>query len=116
MPKRIQRKRTKGWKMPRNTVSVTRRGRFGNPFVWQPLVERLGKDAAIEASVLAFQTMIEDRIIAPRHLPEIDAYYRGEPVPSIMEIARNLRGKNLACWCPLDQPCHADVLLRLANS
>jgi hypothetical protein len=26
-----------------------------------------------------------------------------------------LRGKNLACWCPLDQPCHADVLLDLAN-
>jgi len=27
-----------------------------------------------------------------------------------------LRGKDLACWCPLDQPCHADVLLKLANS
>jgi hypothetical protein len=26
-----------------------------------------------------------------------------------------LRGRNLACWCPLDQPCHADVLLELAN-
>jgi hypothetical protein len=26
-----------------------------------------------------------------------------------------LRGKNLACWCPLNQPCHADVLLELAN-
>ena len=26
-----------------------------------------------------------------------------------------LRGKNLACFCPLDQPCHADVLLELAN-
>jgi len=26
-----------------------------------------------------------------------------------------LRGKDLACWCPLDQPCHADVLLELAN-
>lgn len=27
----------------------------------------------------------------------------------------DLRGKNLACWCPLDQPCHADVLLDIAN-
>ena len=27
----------------------------------------------------------------------------------------DLRGKNLACWCPLDQPCHADFLLELAN-
>lgn len=27
-----------------------------------------------------------------------------------------LRGKNLACWCPEGQPCHADVLLEVANS
>lgn len=33
---------------------------------------------------------------------------------SAADIAE-LRGKNLACWCPLDQPCHADVLLELAN-
>ncbi len=26
-----------------------------------------------------------------------------------------LRGKHLACWCKLDQPCHADVLLEIAN-
>ena len=31
------------------------------------------------------------------------------------EIRRDLRGKDLACWCPLDRPCHADVLLELAN-
>ncbi len=34
MPQRIQRKRTKGWKMPPNTVSVTRPGRYGNPFTF----------------------------------------------------------------------------------
>jgi hypothetical protein len=27
-----------------------------------------------------------------------------------------IRGHSLACWCPLDQPCHADVLLHLANT
>lgn len=27
----------------------------------------------------------------------------------------DLRGHNLACWCPLDRPCHADVLLEIAN-
>jgi hypothetical protein len=31
-------------------------------------------------------------------------------------FAEQLRGKDLACWCPLDQPCHADVLLEIANS
>lgn len=34
------------------------------------------------------------------------------PRPNVAE----LRGKDLACWCPLDQPCHADVLLELANA
>jgi hypothetical protein len=32
------------------------------------------------------------------------------------ELRAELRGKSLACWCPLDQPCHADVLLELANA
>jgi len=32
------------------------------------------------------------------------------------EIKRELRGKDLMCWCRLDHPCHADVLLEIANS
>ena len=36
--------------------------------------------------------------------------------PTLDDIRSELRGKNLACWCPLDQPCHADVLLELANA
>lgn len=32
-----------------------------------------------------------------------------------LRVAIDLRGKNLACWCALDAPCHADVLLELAN-
>ena len=30
-------------------------------------------------------------------------------------VVSKLRGRDLMCWCPLDQPCHADVLLELAN-
>jgi hypothetical protein len=32
------------------------------------------------------------------------------------EDVKELQGKNLACFCPLDQPCHADVLLEIANN
>ncbi|MGO8055976.1 DUF4326 domain-containing protein, partial [Rhizobium leguminosarum] len=35
---------------------------------------------------------------------------------TMKQVRHELRGKNLACWCPLDQPCHADVLLEIANS
>ena len=39
--------------------------------------------------------------------------YPGVKVPSVTEIQTELRGKNLACWCPLDKPCHADILLEI---
>lgn len=107
MPKRIQRKRTKGWKMPPNTVSVTRPGRFGNPFKAEDAVEAGYRDGPGMA-VWAFRQWLlgdpdfqdqylERRTFLRRHLPE-------------------LRGKNLACFCSLDQPCHADILLELANA
>ena len=88
MPHRVQRKRIAGWKMPPNTVSVTRPGRYGNPF-------RVGRDGTAQECVDKFRAA----------MPEFARQaYRQE-----------LRGKNLACWCRLDQPCHADVLLSLAN-
>ena len=94
MPKRIQRKRTKGWRMPENTVSVCRPGKWGNPFK-------------------AGQIGIPDNAAAAEayrlHFEEI-----GAPLLEGCDLAE-LRGKDLACFCPLDQPCHADVLLRMAN-
>lgn len=94
MPDRIQLRRTKGWRMPPNTVSVARPTKWGNPF-W----------------------------VTSRHPIELEAsveYYRNwlnEPIQADLRNALSeLRGKNLACWCPLDgKPCHADVLLELAN-
>jgi hypothetical protein len=37
------------------------------------------------------------------------------PQAQLQEQLSELRGKNLACWCHLDHPCHADVLLEMAN-
>jgi hypothetical protein len=91
MPERIQRKRTQGWKMPPNTVSVTRPGKWGNPH----LVSKLGQEEAVRAF---------ERDLRAGALPY-----------SIEDVKRELRGKNLACYCALDQSCHADVLLEFAN-
>jgi hypothetical protein len=104
-PKRIQRKRTKGWRMPANTVSVTRPGPFGNPFV-------VGKDCDQpgEAVELFRRTM---QLAADGH-----DFGENEHGLNCLEIYRHLDwlcGKNLACYCPFDKPCHADVLLELAN-
>lgn len=93
-PIRVQRKRTKGWRMPPNTVSVTRPGRWGN----------YSGDGSHAGYAKA----------AYRH--DIDRGRAGRNRDLTADAARaELRGKNLACFCPLDQPCHADVLLKVAN-
>lgn len=90
-PQRIHRQRTRGWKMPPNSVYVGRPTIFGNPF-------------AIDATV--------SRVDAVR---EYRDYLNAHPRLAI-KIADELRGRDLACWCALDAPCHADVLLELANA
>jgi len=95
MPERIQLSRRKGWRKPENTVVVARPSKWGNPFV----VSRNGMSR--EQAVAHYRHMLMKAGIA------------GEADRAI--IRAELRGKNLACWCPLDQPCHADVLLELAN-
>jgi len=91
-PIRIQRKRTKGWRMPPDTVYVGRPSVFGNPFVG---------DGPIHHEKMT--GLFRDHINRPENFA-LKMNFRAE-----------LKGKNLACWCPLDKPCHADVLLELAN-
>ncbi len=98
MPERVQLSRRKGWRMPPNTVSVARPTVYGNPY-------RVGRDGTAEECVAKFRADIERDI--------------GGPIGMYRALMRTwlakLRGKNLACWCKLDQPCHADALLELAN-
>ena len=95
-------------------VNVARPGRWGNPFPWRgPWIERqarrfgYGDDEAgcRRASVELYHRWTAGEIAHPA----------GIAPPLKAELAP-LRGKNLACWCALDQPCHADVLLAIANS
>lgn len=85
MPERIQRMRTKGWRMPPNTVYVGRPTRYGNPFT-------KANSGTVDPAI--------------RFACEVAPLLDTEP----------LRGKNLACWCSLEQPCHADVLIEIANT
>lgn len=114
-PKRIQRKRTKGWRMPEGTVSVTRPGPFGNPFLVQECREAgfVGTDEEIaHRCVEAFRAWID----SPYWRTNWDGEESERARARILRRLSELRGKDLACWCDLDQPCHADVLLELANA
>lgn len=102
-PRRIQRKRTKGWRMPPATRYVGRGTYFGNPwdariFGQENAVARFGEWMAVER-------------LFPLAIATGPVWARPEP----SQIQRDLRGKDLACWCPLSEPCHADVLLEIAN-
>jgi len=86
-PKRIQRKRTKGWKMPPNCVYVGRPTKWGNPFA----VDEYGREEAV-------------------------ALFKHNLTNAQIKAARNeLRGKDLACFCKIGDLCHADVLLEVSN-
>jgi hypothetical protein len=113
MPKRIQLKRTKGWRLPTGAVSVARPTIWGNPFRIDQCREAgfRGTDADLRARcVEAFRVWL-----GPHWRMNWDGEESETARARIIQHLSVLRGKDLACWCPLDQPCHADVLLRLAN-
>ena len=92
MARRIQRSRRSGWHRPVDAVYVGRPTKWGNPHRTKPRYSS-------EAVSLYRTDLFEGRL----------------PV-SVEDVRLELRGKDLACWCPLDAPCHADVLLDIANS
>jgi hypothetical protein len=92
MPERIQRRRTRGWRMPEGAVYVGRPSPFGNPFP----AAKYGHEGA----VILYRAWI-------RQPDQFGLRSR---------IRRELRGRDLVCWCPLTVACHADVLLEVANA
>ena len=112
MPERIQLRRTKGWRKPEGAVVVARPRRWGNPYTLDLYRIDYPDCDAVETRRMAvsdFRGMVEGKWDGPTS-DDIDADY-----PDRATIRAELRGKDLACWCPLDQPCHADVLLEIAN-
>jgi hypothetical protein len=105
MPQRIQRKRTRGWKMPPNTVSVARPGRWGNPFI---VTDKIAPGKHVAGPKYWAVPTAEDAVACFREMME-------QSEERQIAAAEELRGKNLACFCRLDQPCHADVLIEIAN-
>lgn len=111
MPVRVQLSRAKGWRMPPNTVSVARPGRFGNPFKPAAYYEA-GLSGTLDVALKHCVDAHAAWMSRKRHWAFTECFVLAHPVPDIS----CLRGKNLACWCPLEAYCHADILLELANA
>jgi hypothetical protein len=135
MPERIRLQRTKGWRLPEGAVVVSRPSRWGNPYRAMPTaegwsvfsrvklgsghldvwIERVGivtRAEAVAESVRLFRKWVE---------AWAEDEYGDEPNP-VGYALEELRGRDLACWCPLTDddgnrvPCHADALIALANA
>lgn len=116
-PKRIQLRRTKGWRKPEGAIVVARPSRYGNPFK----VERRwdGQFGWVTVATDGRLTTNERLSHAEALLDAVEMFALHGGAMGSHEIGQDdlerLRGHDLACWCPLDQPCHADVLLEWAN-
>lgn len=103
-PRRIRRSRAKGARLPENTVCVDRSTKWGNPFV-------VGKHGTRAECVHLFKTLMAGYVcISSDIAPNLLMAYRA----MVVADRHQLKGKHLACWCSLDGPCHADVLLKVA--
>lgn len=117
-PVRLQLSRRRGMNLQQlsrdtnglDVVNVARPGKWGNPITKQDCEDAfsaMGKKLPRDWQRLAVKYY--DAWLGGE-LPEF-----GEP-PTVEEIQAELRGKNLACWCPHGSPCHAIVLLKIANA
>lgn len=110
IPQRIQLKRSKGWRMPADAVKVDRSTKWGNQFApgreYAAVEEETGQEIG--------------RYICRDVAEAVECfcnYINSDAGFDLREQARTeLRGKHLACWCKLGDPCHADVLLEIANA
>jgi hypothetical protein len=114
-PERIQRKRTAGWRTPLCSCGcgeearyVGRPSKWGNPYLVSPGLTAQG-------AVWRYRDLIEfsARGVVMAELRGVEPWTDRDILTT---IRRELGGHDLVCWCPLDSPCHADVLLELANA
>lgn len=101
MPERIQLRRTRGWRKPAGAIVVARPSKWGNPWIVDPTRATNPPSNQYRATAQECVDLYRDwlRWASP---PDLDL--------------EDLRGRDLACWCKPGDPCHADVLLELANA
>jgi hypothetical protein len=129
-PTRIQRRRSKGWRMPDDAIYVGRPTRWGNPWeVGTGDIKVLGymagpgageydpKDVRFyDLSLPDWAGLTAEMAVALYRDDLLDSLDDTDPYhDELREAVAELAGQDLACWCQLDAPCHADVLLEAAN-
>lgn len=108
-PHRIKMQRRAGFRLPPNTVLVARPTKYGNPFV-------VGKGFQLHPIEHAAANLVRGTVHTQQQACWLYLTWLAVQPDRMREFREELKGKNLACYCELDEPCHADILLQLANS
>lgn len=126
MPTRIQRQRAPGWRLadhitsPLGATYVGRPTRFGNPFTITPAASRRGGPRHMWAVQYQGRTLIRCDHKAAARADATDRYANWirepEQAGQLRLFRALLHGRDLTCWCPIGEPCHADVLLEITNT
>ncbi|MDX6740263.1 DUF4326 domain-containing protein [Actinocorallia sp. A-T 12471] len=123
-PRRIRLSRKRGWRKPEGAIVVSRPSKWGNPF---PVGKRMPPEYGGEyvpdraTSVALYREAFEaftEGTPYPRGANPLSAHWTPESFTAA--LTTDLRGHDLACWCPLPAPgepdlCHAATLLTHAN-
>lgn len=113
-PKRIQRKRSKGWRKPENAIIIDRTSRYGNPF---KVGQRYRYILALALMGFKDDDLING-IFVKDNAHAVELYKRMINVftaKARKEFFATFKGKDVVCFCKLDEPCHGDVILKEAN-
>lgn len=124
---RIQRRRTPGWRKPENAICINRGTKYGNPmkivrlnkndpfgvieiqdFVNRKLWHRAGFSGDVPDMLHVFRHMLKGTVFMDKHFQVWSDYF------SKLDLTP-LLGHDLACYCPIEKPCHGDVYIELCN-
>lgn len=143
--KRVQLRRAKGWRKPEGAIVVARPSKWGNPFRYRtpaglarvPALDgsaweyegRISADGArhdyhhpdgrVTVHHVRYMTrgqcveMYRRALVTPT--PQLRLWARGHGLLTVDDVRRELAGRDLCCWCHPGDPCHADILLAVAN-
>ncbi|MGW2371750.1 DUF4326 domain-containing protein [Kitasatospora sp. NPDC001683] len=144
-PARVQRRRTAGWRAPEGAIYVGPGSRWANPWSWRtrhalarvPALDGseweletrissagrthpyLHPDGRVTPHAIRYLTRQESvdlyRAALTAPTSSVRLWQHCSPHLTVVDARRELAGRDLVCRCALGQPCHADVLLQLAN-
>lgn len=133
-PKRLQRSRSKGYKMPKRAIYVGRPSKWGNPFkligdmiycdaldTWHnnynPWVLYDKRIYSKKEGIKRVIELCDDWIHQRLQITHYTYMCVAKRCPfTIEDIKRELKGKDLVCWCPKNQDCHSRILIEIANN